>query len=102
ALMAHVVGPVVSLEVDRRVLAEAGQHLRGFPDRDVNLVHGDGRLGHADEAPYDRILVTAATPDLEPVWLEQARDGGMVMAPLALAPGLAFMLRGTCRGGLFE
>jgi protein-L-isoaspartate(D-aspartate) O-methyltransferase len=60
ALLAHVVGPVTSLEVDRRVLAEAAEHLDRFPDRTVTLVHGDGRQGHAARAPYDRILATAA------------------------------------------
>jgi protein-L-isoaspartate(D-aspartate) O-methyltransferase len=102
ALMAHASGRVVSLDVDRRVLAEATEHLKGFPDRRVELVHGDGRLGWEDGAPFDRILVTAATPDLEPAWLDQAGDGGWVEAPLALAPGLAYMVRGVCRRGVFS
>jgi protein-L-isoaspartate(D-aspartate) O-methyltransferase len=101
ALLAHVVGPVTSLEVDRRVLAEARDHLSRFPERQVELVHGDGRNGYAAAAPYDRILATAATPDVEPAWIEQADDGGCVMAPLSLAPGLAFMVRGDCREGRF-
>jgi protein-L-isoaspartate(D-aspartate) O-methyltransferase len=101
ALLAHVVGPVTSLEVDRRILADAREHLRRFADRAVELVHGDGRQGHAAGAPYDRILATAATPDLEPAWIAQAGDGGWVMAPLSLAPGLAFMVRGVCREGRF-
>jgi protein-L-isoaspartate O-methyltransferase len=101
ALLAHVVGPITSLEIDRRVLAEAAQHLSGFPELTVKLVHGDGREGHARGAPFDRILATAATPDLEPAWLEQAGDGGWVQAPLALAPGLAFMVQGVCRDGVF-
>src|SRR6516162_1559401 len=59
ALLAYMVGRVVSLEVDRGVLAEAEQHLRAFPDRHVELRHGDGRLGCPEDAPFDRILVTA-------------------------------------------
>jgi protein-L-isoaspartate(D-aspartate) O-methyltransferase len=102
ALLACVVGRVLSLEVDRRVLAEAGQHLRAFPDRQVDLRHGDGRLGCPEEAPFDRILVTAAAADLEPAWLEQLAEDGLLLVPLDLAPGLAYLVRGTCRDGIFE
>jgi protein-L-isoaspartate(D-aspartate) O-methyltransferase len=102
ALLAHAAGHVVSLEIDRRVLAEAVEHLRAFPDRQVELRHGDGRLGCPEQAPFDRILVTAATLDLEPAWLEQLAEGGLLLAPLDLAPGLAFLVCGTCRDGVFE
>src|SRR5262249_3851588 len=102
ALLARVVGRVLSLEVDRRVLAEASQHLRAFPDRQADLRHGDGRLGCPEEAPFDRILVTAAASDLEPAWLGQLAEDGLLLVPLDLAPGLAYLVRGTCREGAFE
>jgi protein-L-isoaspartate(D-aspartate) O-methyltransferase len=94
ALLARVVGSVVSLDVDRRVLAEAQRHLACLPDRRVALRHGDGRDGYPPVAPYDRILVTAATPDLEPAWLGQLAEGGLLLAPLDLAPGLSYLVRG--------
>jgi protein-L-isoaspartate O-methyltransferase len=104
ALLAHVTGPdqVSSVDVDREVLAEAWDHLRGFPERRVRLHHADGRAGLADAAPFDRIMVTAATPDLEPAWLEQLAPAGVLIAPLALAPGLAFVIRGTVSDGEFD
>jgi protein-L-isoaspartate(D-aspartate) O-methyltransferase len=104
ALLAHVVGPgrVWSVDVDRQILAEAWDHLHAFPDRRVELRHADGRCGYAEAAPFDRVMVTAATADLEPAWLEQLAPGGLVLAPLALAPGLAFVVCGTVSGGIFE
>jgi protein-L-isoaspartate(D-aspartate) O-methyltransferase len=104
ALLAHVVGAelVTSIDVDRNVLAEAWDHLRAFPERRVELRHADGRVGYADAAPYDRIMVTAATPDLEPAWLAQLADRGLILAPLALAPGLAYVVRGTVTAGVFQ
>ena len=102
ALLAYVVGRVLSLEIDRRVLAEAAEHLRAFPDRRVELRHGDGRLGCPEDAPFDRILVTAAALDVEAAWLEQLAEEGLLLVPLDLAPGLAYLLRGSCRGGVFE
>jgi protein-L-isoaspartate O-methyltransferase len=104
ALLAHVVGPglVTSIDVDRNVLSEAWDHLRAFAERGVELKHADGRAGYKDRAPFDRIMVTAATPDLEPAWLEQLSAGGLLLAPLALAPGLAYVVCGTVNTGVFQ
>jgi len=106
ALLAHVVGPMVSLDVDSEVLAEAQAHLRHFPDRRVQLCHGDGRDGEVLAAlpgmPFQRIQVTAATPDLQPAWLECLAERGLVMAPWALAAGLAFVVLGRRVGSLLE
>jgi protein-L-isoaspartate(D-aspartate) O-methyltransferase len=104
ALLAHLAAPgtVVSVDVDREVVSEAWDHLRAFPDRHVELKHADGRHGFAEAAPYDRIMVTAATLDLEPAWLEQLTDKGLLLAPLSLAPGLAYLVLGGVRNGVFE
>jgi protein-L-isoaspartate(D-aspartate) O-methyltransferase len=102
ALLAYAAGPVVSLDVDERVVDEARRHLGRFPERQVEVVRGDGRTGWQSAAPYERILVTAASPDLEPAWIEQSTTGGMIEVPLALAPGLAYLARGTITDGVFE
>jgi protein-L-isoaspartate(D-aspartate) O-methyltransferase len=104
ALLAHVVGPgqVYSIDVDRAVLAEARAHLEAFADRGIALHHADGRHGFPDAAPFDRIMVTAATFDIEPAWMEQLSAQGLLLAPLALAPGLAFVVRGGVTDGVFQ
>jgi protein-L-isoaspartate(D-aspartate) O-methyltransferase len=104
ALLAHATGPgqVISVDVDRDVLSRAWDNLRRYPERGVRLEHADGRGGFAAGAPFDRIMVTAATPDLEPAWLEQLAPGGLIVAPLILSPGLEFVLRGTVTDGTFE
>jgi protein-L-isoaspartate(D-aspartate) O-methyltransferase len=104
ALLAHVVGPgrVTAVDVDRAVLSEAWDHLRAVPERGVALHHADGREGYPDAVPYERLIVTAATPDVEPAWLEQLADEGLLLAPLSLAPGLAFVVRGTAHAGVFH
>jgi protein-L-isoaspartate O-methyltransferase len=104
ALISHVVGPekVTSLDVDREVLSEAWDHLRRFPDRRVALKHADGRAGCCEQAPFDRIIVTAATPDLEPAWLEQTRHEGIILAPCTFGPSLAYVLRGKVSALVFR
>lgn len=101
ALLAFVTGDVVSIDIDREVLAEARRHLAAFPDRRVELHHADGRLGLAARGPYDRIQVTAATDELAPAWLAQLVTAGIVQAPLDLAPGLAWLVQGEVTDGVF-
>ncbi len=100
-LLAHLAGPtgrVTSIEVDPETAVEARAHLKHFPERSIQLEQGDGRRGLPAGAPYDRIIVTASTPDLEPSWLEQLADGGIILAPVVLSPGLAYLIRATKRG----
>lgn len=59
----------------RGILADLGYH-------NIVIVVGDGTLGLPEHAPYDGIMVTAATPDLAPPWIEQLADGGRIVAPI--------------------
>jgi protein-L-isoaspartate(D-aspartate) O-methyltransferase len=102
ALIAHVTGGLVSIDIDREVLADARRHLSALPDRHVALYHADGRRGWPAAAPYDRIQVTAASEDLEPAWLEQLARDGLVQVPVDLAPGLAWIVQGVGDGDRFE
>jgi hypothetical protein len=50
------------------------------------VVVGDGRLGWASGAPYDRIVVTASAAEVPPAWPEQLRYDGLIEVPLVLRP----------------
>ncbi|MBA7716266.1 Protein-L-isoaspartate O-methyltransferase [subsurface metagenome] len=48
----------------------------------VTVIHGDGTLGYPKEAPFDKILVTAASPSKIPVPLrDQLKEGGILCIP---------------------
>jgi protein-L-isoaspartate(D-aspartate) O-methyltransferase len=48
----------------------------------VTVIYGDGTLGYSKEAPYDKILVTAASPEKVPPPLkEQLKNGGILCIP---------------------
>ncbi|MCK9895026.1 methyltransferase, FxLD system [Frankia sp. AgB32] len=86
ALLAELVGQagdVVSIELDDDLAASAADHLRDTGYR-VHVVCGDGALGHAQCAPYDRLIVTAEATDLAPAWWDQLRVGGRAVVPLRL------------------
>lgn len=82
ALMAHRLGPdrVTTIEIDPRVAARAHSAL----DRagvQVTTVVGDGTLGHAPRAPYDRIVSTCAVTEVPYAWVAQTRPGGRIVTP---------------------
>lgn len=53
----------------------------GYGDR-VTITCGDGSLGLPEKAPYDRILVTAAAPDIPRPLLEQLKPNGIMLIPV--------------------
>jgi protein-L-isoaspartate(D-aspartate) O-methyltransferase len=86
ALLSQLVGPcgrVVSVEIDPELAARASAALAAGGHR-VEVVVGDGREGWALGAPFDRIIVTASSPDLPRPWLEQLVEDGRVVVPLLL------------------
>ena len=56
------------------------------------VVHGDGRLGYPPGAPYGAVLVTAGAPRLEEAWTSQLEEGGRLVVPLVVGPGLERLL----------
>lgn len=75
-------GLVVSLEIDPLTFAFARHNLEEAGYRDIVLVNSDGGLGWPELAPYDRICVTAACPEVPPPLVEQLAPGGQLAAPI--------------------
>jgi protein-L-isoaspartate(D-aspartate) O-methyltransferase len=73
---------VVSDERLQALHAKARLNLGDASRTHIRLVYGDGRLGHAPNAPYDSIIAAAGGDELPPAWLEQLADGGRLVAPM--------------------
>ncbi len=85
ALVAEVVGEkgeVVTVERVRGLADFAERNLRKAGYGWVKVVLSDGSLGHAEGAPWDRILVTACAPEMPGPLLEQLKVGGKLGAPV--------------------
>jgi protein-L-isoaspartate(D-aspartate) O-methyltransferase len=85
SLAREVVGPeglAVAIEIDPATLAFARENLNRAGYTDIVLVHGDGGLGHSEHAPYDRICVTAACPEVPSPLIEQLATPGRLIAPV--------------------
>ena len=86
ATIAEIVGDtgqVFAVEYVDKLVAIARNNLgqAGYANH-VTLVQGDGSLGYAELAPYDRILVTAAAPRIPPPLLEQLKPNGILVMPV--------------------
>ncbi len=82
AVMAQLASRVTSIERIGPLLDKARAHLAALGGIDIRLVHGDGRLGHAPNAPYDSIVAAAGGESLPQAWLEQLAVGGRLVAPM--------------------
>ncbi|RZT98020.1 protein-L-isoaspartate(D-aspartate) O-methyltransferase [Rivibacter subsaxonicus] len=81
ALIACFSRSVVSIERLKPLHDKARANLLAIDAGDVRLVYGDGRLGHAPNAPYDAIIAAAGGDDVPAPWLEQLAVGGRLVAP---------------------
>ncbi|MET8090793.1 methyltransferase, FxLD system [Micromonospora sp. NPDC005220] len=87
ALLAAIVGTtghVVTIDVDEDLVAGARDHLAAAGVANVEVVHGDGALGHPAGAPYDRIIATVGAWETPTPWLDQLAPGGRLVVPLRL------------------
>jgi protein-L-isoaspartate(D-aspartate) O-methyltransferase len=81
AILSRLAREVHSVEVIPDLAETARLRLRahGFP---VSVHLGDGRAGHVAAAPYDVVVVTAATETIPPALVDQLRVGGRLVVPL--------------------
>jgi protein-L-isoaspartate(D-aspartate) O-methyltransferase len=73
---------VFSVERHRALADSAREVLEEVGIRNVTRFVGDGTLGWSPFAPYDAILVSAASPEAPAPLLEQLADGGRLVVPL--------------------
>jgi protein-L-isoaspartate(D-aspartate) O-methyltransferase len=82
ALLSLLSAEVYSVERHGPLGASAENTLHRLGYRNVKVRVGDGSQGWAEYAPFDAILVSAATPEMPPALFAQLRDGGRMMVPI--------------------
>ncbi len=87
AIMAAIVGGsghVTTIDVDEDLVTSAREHLTAAAITNVEVILGDGALGHPARAPYDRVIATVGAYDMPTAWLDQLAPGGRLIVPLRL------------------
>ena len=82
ALLSLLSAEVYSVERHAQLAATAESTLRRLEYRNAKIRIGDGSQGWVEYAPFDAILVSAATPEVPPTLFAQLREGGRMMVPV--------------------
>jgi len=85
ALLSLLCGEVYSVERHAQLAALAESTLRWLGYRNVKIRVGDGSQGWPEYAPFDAILVSAATAEMPPALFAQLREGGRMVVPIGPA-----------------
>jgi|SRR3989344_2759294 len=84
ALLAHLVGNghVFTIEVIPELVTFARENLKRVGIANVTVIEHDGSQGYDDNAPYDRIIFTAAAPQVPLHLINQLKVGGIMVVPV--------------------
>ncbi len=82
AVLGELAADVWTIERHAELAMQAAQILQRLQCSNVRVVQGDGSRGLPEEAPFDRILVAAAAPQVPQSLLEQLADGGRLVVPV--------------------
>jgi protein-L-isoaspartate(D-aspartate) O-methyltransferase len=88
ALLAQLAGPsghVTTIEILSDAADQARRHLADAGYENGRVICGDGALGYAQDAPYDRVIVTAGAWDIPPAWTRQATSDARMVIPLRIS-----------------
>ncbi|OFW14080.1 MAG: protein-L-isoaspartate O-methyltransferase [Acidobacteria bacterium RIFCSPLOWO2_12_FULL_67_14] len=89
---------VYTIEIVPPLAERARQTLSGLGYRNIDVRTGNGYLGWAEHAPYDRIMVTAAPDEVPTALVEQLKIGGVMVIPVGTLSQELRALRRTTTG----
>lgn len=82
AVLAQLCRRVYTMERYRTLTRAAEQRLADMRLVNVTYLTGDGYQGWPQQAPFDRIIVTAAAPDIPNTLVDQLKEGGIMILPV--------------------
>ncbi len=82
AILARLAKTVCTIERKEELAGSAEIILNDLGYKNIKFKVGDGTLGFPEEAPFDRIIITAASPFLPEPLSKQLREGGKIVAPI--------------------
>ena len=93
-VLAEMGAKVFSIERQRKLYTKTKAFLAEFPYR-IKMFLGDGNKGLPTYGPFDRIIITAAAPEIPQALVDQLKTGGMMVIPLCENEEHQTMLRLT-------
>lgn len=99
AVLSLAAREVYSIEIVEELGNAAKKRLAELGYKNVYVRVGDGYKGWPEKAPFDRILLTAAPPEIPGALIEQLREGGILVGPVGEETAVQRLVRWTKRGG---
>jgi len=99
AVLAKLAAHVYSIELHRELVAGASRQLERAGARNVELFVGDGYRGLPHQAPFDRVVVTAAPEEIPRALFAQLAEGGVLVLPVGQTGKVQRLLRVRKRDG---
>ncbi len=85
AIIASIVGEkgkVISTEIVDELVESAKSNIKKLKLKNIEIINLDGSKGYDKEAPYDKIIITAACPKIPNPLIKQLKEGGIIVAPV--------------------
>ncbi len=95
AILSRLARRVYSVERHRRLARTARELLMQLGRHNITVVHGDGSLGLPEQAPFDRIILTAAAEDPPRTLTDQLRMGGIMVLPVGQSHSIQTLIKIT-------
>jgi len=93
AILAQLARRVYSVERHRKLSLKARKRIDALKLQNVVITTADGSLGMPDQAPFDRIILTAAAEDPPANLLEQLRMGGIMVLPVGQSDAVQSLIK---------
>ena len=93
AVLAELARDVFTIEIVDALAERSRQLLADLGYRNVHVRAGNGYLGWPEEAPFDRIIVTAAPDQVPPALVEQLKMDGLIAVPVGVGEQTLQVLR---------
>lgn len=95
AVLARLCRRVYTVERFRSLMEQAERRFNHLALTNIVTRYGDGMKGWPEQAPFDRILVTAAAPGLPETLIGQLKPGGVMVVPVGADPERQRLVRVT-------
>ncbi len=95
AILSHLCRRVYTVDRHRRLVREAAEVFRELGLVNITAFAADGSFGLPDQAPFDRILVTAAAEDPPGPLLAQLKIGGIMVLPVGQSDAVQSLIKVT-------
>jgi protein-L-isoaspartate(D-aspartate) O-methyltransferase len=82
AVLSPLVKEVYTIEIVPQLAQSSSETFKRLGYKNIHAKHGNGYLGWPEHAPFDRIILTAAPPELPKALVEQLAPGGKLVAPV--------------------